>query len=148
MSGRIFKYSDEAYAEVANRIGEGIPLNEAWGGPNRPGKTAYWKKLQESPELQKLHEFAMTMRAQVRIAKIEDVIEKVLERPSRTSGLQSGPGFTPLAGGQGRQAVRRFAANRINGPRWKRPLRPAAHDRFPNGALRRQPPVSSWDAQR
>ena len=75
-SGRKERWSLEDYLEVARLIGEGVPLNEAMG-KERPAKTAYWKKMQESPELQRAHELAMVMRAQTRIAKIEDFIVKL-----------------------------------------------------------------------
>ena len=75
-SGRKERWSLEDYLDVARLIGEGVPLNDAMG-KDRPAKTAYWKKMQESPELQRAHELAMVMRASTRIAKIEDFVAKL-----------------------------------------------------------------------
>ncbi len=74
--GRKERWALEDYLDVARLIGEGVPLNEALG-KERPAKTAYWKKMQESPELQRAHELAMTMRAETRIARIEGLVDKL-----------------------------------------------------------------------
>jgi len=75
-TGRKERWSLEDYLEVARLIGEGVPLNDAMG-KERPAKTVYWKKMQESPELQEAHRLAMLMRASTRIAKIEDFVAKL-----------------------------------------------------------------------
>ena len=75
-TGRKERWALEDYLNVARLIGEGVPLNEALG-KERPAKTAYWKKMQESPELQRAHALAMTMRAETRIERIEGLVDKL-----------------------------------------------------------------------
>ena len=76
-TGRKERWPPEAYFEVVHLIGDSVPLNEALG-KERPAKTAFYSRLREDAELAKAYEMALTLRAQGRIAKIEDVIEKVL----------------------------------------------------------------------
>jgi hypothetical protein len=78
MSGRIAKYSDEAYQDIIRDLADGVPLHKAIGGDNRPGRTMFYRKIAENAELARDYDRAMVMRAQVRIAKIEEVIEQVL----------------------------------------------------------------------
>ena len=78
MSGRLVKYSDSAYQDIIRDLADGVPLQKAIGGDNRPGRTMFYRKIAEDADLARDYDRAMVMRAQVRIAKIEEVIEAVL----------------------------------------------------------------------
>jgi hypothetical protein len=78
MSGRIAKYSDEAYQAILTDLAAGVPLSQAIGGENRPGRTMFYRRVAENPEFAKEYDRCLVMRAQARIAKIEDVIDQVL----------------------------------------------------------------------
>jgi hypothetical protein len=77
MSGRIAKYDDSDYQAIITDLANGVPLNKAWGG-TRPGKTLFHRRVAESAAFAQEYDRAMVLRAQVRIARIEDVIEDVL----------------------------------------------------------------------
>lgn len=78
-SGRKERYSAEAYAEVIRLIGEGVPLSDALGGPDRPGKTAFYQRLKEDPSLNRDYETVLSMRASCRIDALLDVNARLLE---------------------------------------------------------------------
>ena len=78
-SGRKERYGPEAYAEVIRLIGEGVPLSDALGGKDKPGKTAFYQRLKEDPQLNRDYETALSMRAQTRIDALLDVNARLLE---------------------------------------------------------------------
>ena len=49
-TGRKERYTPEAYAAVIKDLADGIPLANALGGPNRPGRTALYERLKTDPE--------------------------------------------------------------------------------------------------
>ena len=77
MTGRT-KYSDEAFAEVIRLISEGVPLANALGGKDRPGRTAFYERLKSDATLAREYEVAMTQRAQCRVDAILDVNDRLL----------------------------------------------------------------------
>ena len=77
MSGRLAKYSDDDYQAILTDLANGVPLSKSWGG-TRPGKTLFHRRVAENPAFAQEYDRAMVLRAQVRIARIEDVIEDVL----------------------------------------------------------------------
>ena len=79
MSGRITKYSDEAYSAVIKDIAAGIPLANALGGPSKPGRTLFFARLKEDPALAREYEAAMQMRGQVRVDELLDVNQRLLK---------------------------------------------------------------------
>ena len=50
-TGRKERYTPEAYAAVIKDLADGIPLASALGGPDRPGRTAFYERLKTDPEL-------------------------------------------------------------------------------------------------
>ena len=78
-SGRKERYGPEAYAEVIRLISEGRPLTDCLGGPDRPGKTAFYQRLKDDPQLNRDYELALSMRANCRIDALLDVNQRLLE---------------------------------------------------------------------
>ena len=78
MAGRLTKYGDEAYQAILVDLANGIPLAKAIGGKDRPSRTRLFQKIAEDAEFARAYDRARESRAQVRIEKIEDVVEKVL----------------------------------------------------------------------
>ena len=78
MAGRLTKYGDEAYQAILADLANGIPLAKAIGGKDRPSRTRLFQKIAEDAEFARAYDRARESRAQVRIEKIEDVVEKVL----------------------------------------------------------------------
>ena len=79
MSGRKERYNDAAYAEVIQLIGEGVPLSNALGGKDKPGRTAFFERLKNDAALAREYEFAMQQRAQCRVDAILDINARLLE---------------------------------------------------------------------
>ena len=79
MSGRKKRYNDAAYAEVVRLIGEGVPLSNALGGKDKPGRTAFFERLKNDATLARQYEFAMQQRAQCRVDAILDINARLLE---------------------------------------------------------------------
>lgn len=79
MSGRLTKYSDEAYSAVIKDIAAGTPLANALGGKDRPGRTAFYQRLKEDASLAREYDAAMQQRAQVRVDELLDVNQRLLE---------------------------------------------------------------------
>ena len=78
MSGRLTKYSDEAYAAVIADIAAGTPLASALGGKDRPGRTGFFQRLKTDPDLAREYAAAMEQRAQCRVDAILDVNDRLL----------------------------------------------------------------------
>ena len=78
MPGRLTKYGDEAYQAILVDLANGIPLAKAIGGKDRPSRTRLFQKIAEDAEFARAYDRARELRAQVRIEKIEDTVEKVL----------------------------------------------------------------------
>jgi hypothetical protein len=77
VAGRLTKYDDSDYSAIIDDLSAGVPLNKAWGG-TRPGKTLFHRRVAENAAFAQEYDRAMILRAQHRIARIEDVIEDVL----------------------------------------------------------------------
>ena len=75
-TGRKEVWPPEAYFEIVQLISEGVNLADAMG-KTRPAKTSFFNRLREDSELAKAYERAMVMRAQGRIAKIEEIVAKL-----------------------------------------------------------------------
>ena len=59
MTGRT-RYSEEAFSEVIRLISEGVPLANALGGRDRPGRSAFYERLKSDATLAREYEIAMT----------------------------------------------------------------------------------------
>ena len=79
MAGAKERYSPEAYAEVIRLISEGRPLTDCLGGKDRSGKTAFYQRLKDDPQLNRDYELALSMRANCRIDALLDVNQRLLE---------------------------------------------------------------------
>ena len=78
-TGRKERYSPEAYASVIKDLADGIPLASALGGPDRPGRTAFYERLKTDPELARDYESAMQQRAESQADALLDVNRRLLE---------------------------------------------------------------------
>ena len=134
MTGKLTKFTEEDYQSILKDLAEGVPLSKSWGG-ERPGKTLFHRKVATDAAFAQDYSRAMVMRAQARIAKIEDVIDQVLsgraepaaakvaldslrwlcqkEDPARYSDIQrsevSGPGGKDLISNQPQLSDRELA---------------------------------------
>lgn len=72
-TGRKERYTPEAYAAVIKDLADGIPLASALGGPDRPGRTAFYERLKTDPELAGDYESAMQQRAELQVDALLDV---------------------------------------------------------------------------
>ena len=50
-TGRKERYEPEAYAQVMKDLAAGVTLASALGGPDRPGRTAFYQRLKEAQPL-------------------------------------------------------------------------------------------------
>lgn len=76
MTGRIAKFTEEDYRAILADLADGTPLAKSWGG-NRPGKTLFHRKVATDAAFAQDYSRAMVMRAQARIAKIEEIVDKL-----------------------------------------------------------------------
>ena len=77
MAGRLTKWTEQDFQAILTDLADGVPLSKALGG-KRPGRTSLFKKIAEDGDFARAYDRAQTSRAQVRIEKIEDVVEKTL----------------------------------------------------------------------
>jgi len=77
VSGRLPKWTEQDFQAILDDLAAGVPLNKALGG-SRPGRTTVFKKLAEDADFARAYDRALISRAQVRIEKIETVVDKVL----------------------------------------------------------------------
>ena len=78
-SGRKERWTPEDYAKVIQLISEGRALTDCLGGKDKPGKTAFYQRLKDDPQLNRDYELALSMRAQTRIDALLDVNARLLE---------------------------------------------------------------------
>ncbi len=76
--GRKELWPPEAYFEIVRAIGEGTNLVDAMG-KGKPGKTAFYARLREDPQLAKAYETALTMRADAQVDALLEVNKRLLE---------------------------------------------------------------------
>ena len=77
-TGRKERYEPEAYAQVIKDLAAGVTLASALGGPDRPGRTAFYQRLKEDPALAREYDAAMQQRAQCRVDALLDVNQRLL----------------------------------------------------------------------
>lgn len=78
-TGRKERYNPEAYASVIKDLADGIPLANALGGPDRPGRTAFYQRLKDEPALAREYEAALQQRAQCRVDALLDINDRLLQ---------------------------------------------------------------------
>jgi hypothetical protein len=78
-TGRKERYGPEAYAAVIKDLTDGIQLASALGGPNRPGRTAFYQRLKEDAALAREYEAAMEIRACGYVDKLLEINEKLMQ---------------------------------------------------------------------
>ena len=78
-TGRKERYGLEAYTAVIKDLANGTPLASALGGPNRPGRTAFYQRLKEDPALAREYEAAMEIRAAGYVDKLLEINEKLMQ---------------------------------------------------------------------
>jgi hypothetical protein len=78
-TGRKELHAPEAYYDVIRLIGEGVPLANALGGPDRPGRTRFYDRLKVDGELERAYALAMQQRAAGRADKLLEINELLLK---------------------------------------------------------------------